>query len=249
MFTSLKKVFGGNLQFTVETYGKLPFYKDYIAIVTSKSAMQWKAFLLDSFGQEGMKIPAGNWPFIYQNSPKSELIVGLIEDSSDGIRQFPFSFFVVCASGKGNIPFCSETVCGIWQQLLHIRGALGQVNDIAGCYGVIRGKNIQVKVGDKNYTGDFVLDRDGDWPRLVVARSQNLHELFMIKDAYTSPHGFIGNWQSLAGAEVVAAPPVASVQPDNETTQEILIVKPSVPPANVQNVSPDTEKTMQLKNL
>lgn len=220
MLTSLKKVFGGTLKFIVETYGKLPFYKDYIAVVTSGPALQWKSFLLDNFGQDGMKIPQGRWPFIFQAAPRADLVVGFIEASSDGIREFPFSIFTVCKSGRGEIPYCQETVSGIWQKLYAIRKRLASVQDIGECYGIIRGRTILVEVGKKNVQGEFRVDRSGDWPRLLVAKIGAPLELFMIKDAYTSPHGFIDNWNALSGERAKVEVPQGKLLPDCETTQE-----------------------------
>jgi len=217
MFTALKKTFGGTLQFTIESYGKLPFYKDYIAIVTSKPAIQWKAFLLDNFGQEGMVIPDGCWPFIYQGGPKTELIVGLIEESSDGIREFPFSIFTVCNTVRGDMPYCFETINGIWHKLFQIRDELDKVDNIDLCYRIIRGKMVQVKVGKKK-PGEFTMTQDGEWPRLIVARSENHGELFMIMDGQTSSHGFIANWQKLGDESKEI-----DGEFDGETTQEFHI--------------------------
>jgi hypothetical protein len=191
------KAFGGSLKLSIETYGKLPFYKDYIAIITSKSAIQWKAFLLNYFGHDNMVIPSGHWPFVYHESPKSDLIVGLIESSSDGIRQFPFSLFTACKIAKGESPYNLETIDNIWKKLLQLREELETAENISECYSIIRGKSITVKIDTRTCTDEFPIELSEEWPRFFVAQVDNHTKLHLPTINRSSSHQCIKNWQQI----------------------------------------------------
>ena len=193
-----------NKKFHLETYGKLPFYNDYISIITSSEATAWKNWLLNTFGTDGRNIPKGNWPFIFQFSKSSNLIVGLIEESSDGIRNFPFSLFSVYKAVRSSKPYNCESFIDLWKTLIEIRNHLASVPSIEDCYNLLRGKiitlpankNIAGSKGDEQQT--VIFDNTVERPFLTVFKPDGKNNFQMLMTADTSPTGLIENWRHLA---------------------------------------------------
>ena len=110
----------------LQAYGKLPFYGDYIAVITTPQAMALKAWLLSTFGDEGLPIPPGSWHFLFQDTPRAPFTAGLISAGSDGRRRFPFALFATIG-GTGRMPAARR-----WPTLLHAFECLRRVHsDIA----------------------------------------------------------------------------------------------------------------------
>jgi hypothetical protein len=210
MLASLKKLFSRQVDCHVETYGKLPCYKDYISVITTPAAAQWRSWLLESF-QGTIMPPEGVWPFIYQHKKNADLIVGVIKASSDGLRQFPFTLFVVCSKGNRKGGLCSRPLAQlIWQELLDLHQHLIGAEDIQSFYTRFSGKTISSSI-QKNNTAtedlDLSCNREGEWPRMLVAEDRDARMLHLIRDGKTTNDEFAENWQRLI-TNVTQVPPL-----------------------------------------
>lgn len=202
MLGILKKFFPGKTDYPVETYGKLPCYKDYISVIITEGAVQWRTWLLDSFQGKVMP-PEGKWHFIYQHRKEADPVVGVIQASSDGLRQFPFSLFTVCNRGSGRRGFCSRPMAvSIWQQLENMYQPLIRVADIQAFYAQLYGKKISALMEkDINLATEFEFscNREGEWPLMLVAATSDAGVLHLVKDGKTTNEEFVRNWQGLMG--------------------------------------------------
>ncbi len=133
----------------LEVYGKLPFYQDYIAVLSTPESAAWKSWLLGFAGREGIRLPPGRWWFLFRQARKSALIAGIIEHSSDGIREFPFSLFISLAGIKTGLLPAAALIT--WRVLLKERQALDGLTSIEQCYQQMRGRQILIEPpkGDK----------------------------------------------------------------------------------------------------
>jgi hypothetical protein len=133
----------------LQGFGKLPFYKDYISIVSSPEALEWRDWLLDIFGEKNRRVPGGAWPFIFRPSPGSGVAVGMIMPGTDGVREFPFSLFSVLkykgVEARGAIP-------RIWDDLKAALNDLDGIEDIDACHFLIRSRSLSMDW--KNESGD-----------------------------------------------------------------------------------------------
>ena len=200
MLGILKKFFPGKTDYPIETYGKLPCYKDYISVVITEGAVQWRSWLLDSF-QGKIMPPEGTWHFIYQHRKDADPVVGVIQASSDGLRPFPFSLFTVCSRGSGRGGLCSRPMAvSIWQQLEDMYQPLTGVGDIQDFYAQVYGKKVSPTMGnDSNRAqeSDFSCNREGEWPQMLIAETRDARTLYLVKDGKTSNEDFARNWQGL----------------------------------------------------
>ena len=128
-----------NKTFSVQMFGKLPLYKDFISMLSEKESMIWRELLLKKF-KNNLNFSQKYTPFIFKPAQK-KLIVGIIENSSDGIREFPFSLFVLLSNDYLFIP--------VWDALKRIRVELETINDIDELYHVLQGKTLQLE-SEKN---------------------------------------------------------------------------------------------------
>lgn len=200
LLTSLKNVFVRERDYPVETFGKLIFYKDYISVVLTEGAVQWRTWLLESFQGKFMP-PDGLWYFMYQHRQDADLVIGLIRASSDGLRPFPFSLFTVCRRGRGKGGLCTRPIAvSLWQQLEGMHQQVVRSVDIQAFYAQVYGKKISLPAGmDCDIAGDheFSCSREGDWPRMLVAATRDARMLHCVKDGMTTNEEFAQNWQGL----------------------------------------------------
>jgi hypothetical protein len=201
MLASLKKYFPGKVDCPVESYGKLPCYKDYISVIATAGAAQWRSWLLENFQGENMP-PDGVWPFIYQFRKNADPVVGLIQASSDGLREFPFTLFVVCGKGSGRGGLCSRPMAlSIWRDLEILRQQLIEARDIQEFYARFTGKRVSLAVKQsKSVEGEeqeFSCSGEGDWPHMLVAGTWDAGILHLIKEGRTTHQDFFLNWQRL----------------------------------------------------
>lgn len=210
MLAILKRFFPRKTDYPVETYGKLPCYKDYISVVITEGAVQWRTWLLDSF-QGKIMPPAGTWHFIYQHRKDADPVVGVIQASSDGLRQFPFSLFTVCNRGSGKGGLCSRPIAvSIWQQLEDMYPPLLGVGDIQAFYALVYGKKISPPAGMNSRPPEgqeFSCNREGEWPQMLVAATRDAGMLHLVKDGKTTNEEFVRNWQGLVGTDAFMPPP------------------------------------------
>ena len=199
MFSALKSVFTKQRSLPLESFGKLPFYKDYIAVVSSREAIQWKAWLLSIFGRDGMIIPGGQWMFLFQEAENANLVIGLIKQSSDGIREFPYTLFSVWKCGRNGIAGSLEAAESVWQELDRIWVRIHQVNDINECYGILRGRMIVIDGGStkKSVSRHSALQVTGPWPVLLVSEPAAAGRVFQVRNNRTSDQEFLLNWQQV----------------------------------------------------
>lgn len=213
MLGILKKFFPGKTDYPVETYGKLPCYKDYISVVITEGAVQWRTWLLDSF-QGKIMPPEGKWYFIYQHRKGADPVVGVIQASSDGLRPFPFSLFTVCSRGSGKGGLCSQPMAfSIWQQLEDMYQSLIGVGDIQDFYAQVYGKKVFPLMGkDSSCTNEleFSCNREGEWPQMLVAETRDAGMLYLVKDGKTTNEEFARNWQGLTGTNAVIQTPCST---------------------------------------
>jgi len=127
----------------VQSFGKLPIYKDYISIITQNDAVKWKEWLLNNI-KRGDELPTGRCPFLFQFSHKSSCLMGIIEKSSDGQRFFPFSIFVVCKKSVIHSNDFSERFTSIIKNIKTIRDELDNINTIGGCYDHLKYRTFQI---------------------------------------------------------------------------------------------------------
>jgi hypothetical protein len=97
--------------YTVEVFGKIPFYRDYLSTVQSKEGRQWKDWILSNYGRR-IQVPKKQSRFLFHYKKTGRVVVGIISDSSDGTREFPFSVFVIL--NRKNV---QRQCIQIWEQL------------------------------------------------------------------------------------------------------------------------------------
>lgn len=221
MLTGFKRLFSRKMEYPVETYGKLPCYKDYISIVTTDGAVQWRSWLLEIF-QGKCNPPAGVWRFIYQHRKDSDPVVGIILASSDGLRLFPFSLFTVCRKASGQNELCPQLLAvSIWQQLEDIYRSLLGVTDIQDLYAQLYGRKLSPSPDDVAYTGQpgcFYHGR-GEWPQILIADPRNSGLLYLVKEGATGIDTFLRNWQQLVVSENFSQP---LDQKQDDITEQVL---------------------------
>lgn len=211
----IERFFRQENEIAIQAFGKLPFYQDYIAVLNTAEANQWRSWLLSVFSKENLRIPKGRWPFVFNFSPQSKLVVGLIEDSSDGIREFPFSIFAICHGVKKEGWFKWDTIIEIWQVLSYHRDALASKDNIDACYRLLRSKTINIRNGkakmgirslifgsgdskkvDKKDKEEYYLwlNHKGKWPIFLVAPGIKARRLHLLADADDTDMQIINNW-------------------------------------------------------
>lgn len=192
-----------NKSYRVQAYGKLPIYKDYINWVTRSESIAWRNWMLDTFNADNVKIPKGLWGFIFQGTGKSALVAGLIEQSSDGIREFPISIFTVMdAISLTDRTVWHQTV-EIINQLTFLRASLKEATHIDACYDMITTKMLHVK--KDNFQGnrssfdfrDQLQERQYILPLLLVLPDLSGSPGFFA-DAMDSGHDIIKKWSALS---------------------------------------------------
>jgi hypothetical protein len=197
MLAGLKKFLWREAELPVETYGKLPCYKDFISVILTESAAQWRNWLLENFQGDFMP-PKGCWHFIYQDRKKSLPIVGLIHASSDGIRQFPFTLFTVCSHKGRSGGLCSRpTAISIWRALDDLHQQLIGLEDIQAFYRWLSGQKILASmqtIDAEEANLEFLDNQEGEWPRMLVAETSEAKKLHLVKDGRTTSDEFARNW-------------------------------------------------------
>ncbi len=130
-------------EYMVEVYGKLPFYKDYINTIASPSGSLWQEWMLKVFGQKNTLIPEGIWHFLFFPAKDAPLITGIIMQSSDGLRNFPFSLFVPLGKSGIKNELKWAQLFAVRDGLLQIYKALYTVSDIDDFYQTLSGQKLE----------------------------------------------------------------------------------------------------------
>ena len=197
MFSKIS-VFNRQKKMTLQTFGKLPLYSDYLSFLTHKASNAWRQWLLEYFSRDGMRIPQGHWPFVFYPREGDELVVGLMEDSSDGIREFPFSLFVICPSQGQTGWFSWKMLNQVWGELSRIRDRLAQLGDVDACYGVLRAETLGIPRNGLRESGYLRLDHIQNRPLLLGAPDLNARSLHQLSEAHTAPMQILNNWNQLS---------------------------------------------------
>jgi len=128
----------------VEVYGKLPFYKDYINIITSPEASVWQEWLLKVFGEKNTLIPQGIWHFLFFPARDARLVTGIIMQGSDGRRNFPFSLFVTLGKSTLKNQIKWAELFAVKDHLIRILNTLYTASDIDNCYATLSGLTVEI---------------------------------------------------------------------------------------------------------
>ncbi len=200
--------FDSSKKLSVQAFGKLPFYKDYISLVSIPEAIQWRAWMLDIFGQDAGPVPEGRWPFVFQHRPRSNMVVGVIEDSSDGLREFPFSLFVILKGRRLTDARLRPKMADIWRAIGELRRDLGRADTIDMAYSILRRGAVEIsakgdekgkKGGEKGEAEKPVLlSRQKSWPLLLLASGRD-GSLSIAADGATGPVDLLARWRGLQG--------------------------------------------------
>ena len=206
----MKSVFRVRKKYPLQAFGKLPLYSDYLSVLIHGESNRWRRWLLDHFSGDGMRIPQGQWPFVFYPFPGSNLVVGLVEDSSDGIREFPFSLFVICPPHGQEGWFPWESLVQTWNALSAFRSRLDHTGDVDACYRILRSESlrIQVKKNDKSFfsmsrfkalenNGYLRLDQAGSQPVMLAAPNQSSRCLHMLAQGACPTKALLANWNRL----------------------------------------------------
>jgi hypothetical protein len=205
---------GSEKKYTLQAYGKLPLYSDYISVLADDTGNKWRVWLLKTFGRDGMRLPAGRWPYAFCPSPGASIVVGLIEDSSDGIREFPFSLFAVYPPDRQNGWYNWDRLIMIWDQLDRLRSQLTEVESIDACYHLLQARSIELSDGyvgkkttgqgpvknninPKEEIGYLSIQYDGIWPLLLGAPGLQSYQMHLLSDDQTEPGEILSNWDRL----------------------------------------------------
>lgn len=132
-------------EYMIEAYGKLPFYKDYISVITSTEASLWQEWLLRIFGQKNTLIPKGVWHFLFFPAKGAHLITGIIMQASDGIRNFPFSLFVTLSRSTIKNQLKWAELFAIKDDLIKIYKEVYEASDIQNCYATLSGLTLETR--------------------------------------------------------------------------------------------------------
>ena len=204
----LGNIFTKKRKGTVECFGKLPFYRDFISVATTNEAVQWKNWLLNFAGKKYPPLPKGLWPFIFRSSSNSDVLVGLIEDSSDGIREFPFSIF--CSVSKSKNVFNQGTLDNIWAKLIELQNSIETVPTIDNLYTMLRGKVITYENGTNKLVDSqacenlIIADNNNQFPQLAVFIEKNTELDCIIHDSSSLPDEFLRKWKEASNNYIIA---------------------------------------------
>jgi len=191
---------------SIQGFGKLPFYKDYISMVSAPEALRWRDWLLERFGKKKWRMPLGKWPFVFQSSPQTSMIIGIMESGTDGIREFPFSLFLVFDDDGIRGQTHWKTMITIWENLKNIRNDMNEAKDIDSFYASLRSQFIPMHSKRKKEAEDNVekkpdffelfSDPDKSWPVFVII-SDILKQKFIIHHGDEMADDFLVNWEGL----------------------------------------------------
>jgi hypothetical protein len=143
MFSSVSFWFRG---FTapVQAFGKLPFYKDYLRWISSAASEDWRCWLVSNYPEE-VHLAEAMRPFIFMPASEAPIAVGQIEPSNDGIRDFPFSLFVILDRGVQKTKFFGKIIPCIWDAIGQARNEIQHCEDVEQFNHLIRKKMVMVR--------------------------------------------------------------------------------------------------------
>lgn len=194
MLKRIKHIFSGEWAWPVECFGKLPCYQDYISLVITKGASPWRDWLLAYF-HETLIIPEGVWRFVFEPHKNCDPVVGLIQASSDGRREFPFSLFVV---GDRKLTGSLAALHAVWEELAALHWQLVAAPNVQGIYNGCAGRKVTVAAEMARVDDGPVMPPDtGPRPRLSVVEKVEHPNLHLLWQAGMSPEMLEHGWQAL----------------------------------------------------
>ena len=194
----------------VETYGKLPCYQDYISVVLTPEANQWRSWLLTAFAGETMP-PVGLWPFIYQPRKNARAVIGFIQASSDGRRQFPFSLFAVVGWNLAKDEQHGwATACSVWGQLQPLHSQVVQCQDVRDLFTQLGRTSVIPDPANTPQCPPQLTatppQQAADWPLLLVGEASLGWRLHLICGGSRAEAECLHNWHLLAGRATPTQP-------------------------------------------
>ena len=145
--------------YTVEVFGKIPFYRDYLSTVQSKEGRQWKEWILSNYGRR-IQVPKKKSRFFFNYKKTGRVVVGINSDSSDGTREFPFSVFVILK--RKNV---QRQCMQLWEQLDVIYQVAIKSKEINSFYNDLMSRKI---VNDPNKDITVYEYSIQQWPSLII---------------------------------------------------------------------------------
>jgi hypothetical protein len=145
--------------YTVEVFGKIPFYRDYLSTVQSKEGRQWKEWILSNYGRR-IQVPKKKSRFLFHYKKTARVVVGIISDSSDGKREFPFSVFVILK--RKNV---QRQCIQIWEQLDVIYQVAINCKEINSFYNDLIAKSLWYKQQEDMLFNEYHFHQ---WPSIKL---------------------------------------------------------------------------------
>jgi hypothetical protein len=145
--------------YTVEVFGKIPFYRDYLSTVQSKEGRQWKDWILSNYGRR-IQVPKKKSRFLFHYKKTGRVVVGIISDSSDGTREFPFSVFVILK--RKNV---QRQCMQLWEQLDVIYQVAIKSKEINSFYNDLMSRKIVNDPNKDNLMNEYVFQQ---WPSFLI---------------------------------------------------------------------------------
>jgi len=136
--------FSHNINLQIQVFGKLPIYNDYISFFTQRNALSWQNFLVSKNSKQSKLFNERSF-FIFQFSKNKSIFVGVIDNSSDGTRQFPFSVFVDCRQSWLKNYLIDSKLLFIFKELDSIFLNVKKIENIDQCYQFLQQKVITVE--------------------------------------------------------------------------------------------------------
>ncbi len=203
---SMRKWFKKPKVYDVQVYGKLPFYKDYITVVNLNESVEWRDWMLNVFNDKDAIIPEGLWGFLFQHTGNSAPVAGIIEQSSDGIREFPFSLFAVLEKMRLKDKDIWISINHIIENMNNVRSSLKNVNKIEVCYQKLAGQcvtidedSINIRTAENDQTDDLISllpENDSKWPIFFII-PELIGNVKMVSDSHTSGTEMMEKWKQL----------------------------------------------------
>lgn len=155
LFSRLRQPRGGSEAVTLNVFGKLPIYKDFISIgLTEKPAQEFKDWISNGFSKRyaareeyrGGVIP--QFSFLLRLPESGRCVAGVLWGSHDegGLRQFPFTLFCVVPDSRTfTFPLVALDYLRVFEQHAgEIRRNYQSGGALQAFYSVYRGLRLEV---------------------------------------------------------------------------------------------------------
>jgi len=148
--------------FSVNAFGKLPFYKEYLYLCPDPEFADLKRWVDESFEQlsrQGVSPPylAPNRHFLVHMTDSRTDLVGSIWDSDDGLRAFPFMIAMALPrkARKHGLPLFWQCLTTVWEYFERYFEHLSDAKSASDFYKRIRGVSHQLpKIAQPDWPKD-----------------------------------------------------------------------------------------------